>query len=152
MGSIFASQTTDTVPIPFAAPHTATLRKLTGRELDKAQEVHLKNTIAGRWASHGWAAVFQRQLEKGIATNADAEKLLRDPLNGYDRHTLVNAGLIAWSFPEPALAPAAIDDLDDDALDWFAREILQRTKPSLFQTEDEREAARKNDSGAYTVR
>jgi len=152
MGSPFASQTTDTIALPFDPDQTATLRKLTGRELDKAQEVHLRNTIGGRWASHGWAAVFQRQLEKGIATNADAERLLRDPLNGYDRHTLVTAGLTAWSYPEPALSAEAIEDLDDDALEWFATEILKRTKPGLFQTEDEATAARKNGSGVSISR
>ncbi len=152
MGSIFASQTTDTVVIPFDPAHTATLRKLTGRELDKAQEVHLRATISGRWAAHGWAAEFQRQLEKGIASNTVAERLLRDPLNGYDRHALVAAGLTAWSYPEPALTPEAIEDLDDDALEWFARAILQLTKPGLFQTEDEAEAARKNGVGASISR
>ena len=145
MGSPFASRTTDTIALPFDPPHTATLRKLTGRELDKAQEVHLRDIVAGRWSPHGWAAVFQRQLAKGIATNADAEHLLRDPLNGYDRHAIVTAGLTAWSYADPVLSPEAIEDLDDDALEWFAREILRRTKPGLFQTADEAEAAQKND-------
>ena len=36
MGSPFASRTTDTIALPFDRDHTATLRKLTGRELDFA--------------------------------------------------------------------------------------------------------------------
>lgn len=142
--SMFASRSPDTIPIPFAPEHTATLRKLTGRELDTAQGDHLRATIAGRWAAHGWAAVFQRQLQAGTATAADAQRVLADPLNGYDRHSIVKAGLLAWTVPDPALNAEAIEDLDDDALEWFAVEIMKRTKPRLFQTVDEAETARKN--------
>lgn len=42
-----------------------------------------------------------------------------------------------WAVP-------AIDDLDDDALTFFATEIMRLTKPSLFETVDEQEADRKN--------
>lgn len=146
MGSIFASHTTDTIPIPSDPPHTATIRKLTGRELDRAQEVHLRATIGGRWAAHGWAATFQQQLAKGTATAADAERLLMDPLIGYDRHALVEDGLTAWSYTEPERGAKAIEDLDDDALDYFARAILKLSKPSLFLTADEAEAVKKTAS------
>jgi len=148
--SIFASQTSQTIPIPGAAPHTVTIRKLTAGELDAAQGVHLRTTLAGRWAPHGWAAQFTQHLAKGTATPVEAERVLSDPLNGYDRHTLVKAGLVAWSVPDPVLSPEAIDDLDDDTLEFFAREILQVSKPSLFRTPEEAEAARKNASGFFT--
>ena len=142
---MFASRSADTIPIPFAdPPATCTVRCLTGRECDEAQKEHLKATIAGRWSAHGWAAQFQRQLAAGTATEADAAKLLADPLNGYDRHTIVKSGLIAWTLADPPLSPEAIEDLTDDALEWFALEILQRTKPSLFQTVEEAAAAKKN--------
>lgn len=39
----------------------------------------------------------------------------------------------------------ALEDLDDEAVEFFAREILKFSKPSLFRTEAEEEAARKND-------
>jgi hypothetical protein len=144
--SIFASRSTsDPIPIPGVdPPATCTVRKLTGRELDTAQGDHLRATIAGRFAAHGWAAVFQRQLKAGLATDADAQQVLDDPLSGYDRHAIVKAGLLTWTIPEPALSPEAIEDLEDDALEWFAVEIMKRTKPRLFQTADEAEIAQKN--------
>ena len=161
---MFASRTTDTIPIPFAdPPATCTVRSLTGRESDAAQAAHLTATIAGRFAAHGWAAQFQQQLAKGTATAADAEKVLADPLNGYDRHTIVKAGLLAWTIADPILpAPIAkptdaaslaaaaardaiIEDLTDEELEWFAREILRRTKPALFQTADEAAVEKKSD-------
>jgi len=147
--SMFAAQTTDTIPIPFAAGKTATIRALTGGELDAAQGAHLKATIAGQ-STHGWAATFQRKLASGTATAADANAALADPLGGYDRHTIVKAGVLAWTVPE-ALSPAAIDDLVDDALEWFATVILRKSKPALFQTVAEVEETRKNASGGSTV-
>jgi hypothetical protein len=166
--SIFASRSTsDPIPIPGVdPPATCTVRKLSGRELDTAQGDHLRATIAGRFAAHGWAAVFQRQLKAGLATDADAQHVLDDPLSGYDRHAIVKAGLLAWTITDPALpAPAAdtsddttraktaaargtvIEDLDDDALEFFAVAIMRRTKPGLFLTVDEAEQARKNAPG-----
>ncbi len=172
MASIFASRTTsDPIPLPGTdPPQTVTVRTLTGGELDHAQGVHLRATIGGRWAAHGWAAVFQRQLAAGTATAADAQRLLEDPLNGYDRHALVHAGLMAWSFADPAL-PAQVSDADTSAeaiaaraarvkviadltdapLEFLAREILRRSKPGLFLTVDEAEAKKKSASDGSTL-
>jgi hypothetical protein len=149
---MFASRSTDTIPIPFAVPAaTCTLRPLTGKECDEAQEAHLRATIGGRWSAHGWAAQFQQQLAKGTATEADAAKVLADPLAGYDRHTIVKRGLTAWSIADPALSAEAIDDLTDEPLEWFAREILRRTKPALFETVAERELVKKTGSAPSSV-
>lgn len=147
--SMFASRTTDTMPIPFESGQTITLRKLTGGETDAAQEAHLRATIAGRWSPHGWAATFQRQLAKGVV--ADVQQALTDPLLGYDRLTLATAGIVAWSMSEPALSPEAIADLGDDELDWVAREILRRTKPALFLTVEDAKAAEKELSASASV-
>ena len=153
--SMFASRTTDTIPIPFEPGHTATIRGLTGGEADAAQAAHLRSSIGGRFWAHGWAASFQQQLAKGIATYADAAKLLTDPLNGYDRLTMVKAGLLSYTVPEPALTPetrdAVIADLGDDALEYFAREILRRTKPALFLTAEDAKAAEKELSAPASV-
>ena len=135
--SIFASETQATIPIPFDPPHTVTIRRLTGAEVERAQSEHLKSIINGR-SSRGWSRVFQRALVKG-ASEADAEAALRDPLNGYDRAVIVEAGLLAWSYGE--VTPERRADLDDEALEFLAHEILRLTKPALFQTADEIEAA-----------
>jgi hypothetical protein len=141
--SIFASQTSVTIPIPFDDPHTVTIRKLTGRELERAQAEHMRSMVGGR-SVRGWSGAFQRILN-GLATPADAQQVLADPLGGYDRTTIVRAGLISWSYPQ-AIAPLtpseavdrsrtdAVEDLDDEALEFLATEILRRTKPGLFHT------------------
>lgn len=145
--SIFASHTTATVPIPFDMPHTVSIRRLTGRELEAAQEAHRSNLAGG--SPRLWAATFRRVLEHG-ASDPEVLKAIADPLTGYDRFALVRSGLLAWSYPQ-SLTPtqtggpvAAIDDLDDEAVDFIATEVLRLTKPALFHASEEAETARKN--------
>lgn len=146
MGSPFASLVqSDPIPLPFDLPHTVTVRKLTGAEVERAQSVHQRSIASGR----GWANKFRREIEKGIATDGQVLEAIADPLLGYDRMTMVQAGLVAWSYetkpgkPKP-LTTDAKADLDDEALDFIALEVLRLTKPGLFQTEEEREQATKN--------
>ena len=138
--SIFASETSTTIPIPFDVPQTVTIRKLTGREVEQAQAAHRDSFLGS--SPRLWSATFRKALEKG-ATDPDVQKALADPLLGYDRYTVAKVGAIAWSYPRP-VGPEAVDDLCDEALDFFATEILRLTKPALFLTDEEREAARKN--------
>lgn len=158
MSSPFASRTTKTIPIPFDPPNEVTIQKLAGRHLGKAQ---LENQVLAidNLRRMGGAA-FQKELE-GLG---DAEKraaLVKehqaDPLNGYDRYEVLAKGIKSWSYEEK-LDPVevvetdgvtrmripAIDDLDDEAADFIAREILRLTKPALFQTAEEIETATKN--------
>ena len=145
--SIFASQTQKTIPIPFDAPHTATIHKLSGKDLDAAQYEHMAGVLSGR--GRNWATRFIRLAKDGLATEADAQKILTDPLVGYDRLTMVQAGLISWTYQDgDRMKPVTLDaihDLDDEALELFATAILRLTKPALFQTAAEQEQAVKND-------
>jgi len=138
--SIFASETTETIPIPFDAPHTVTVQKLTGRGVDAAQLDHMAGVVTGR--GRNWATRFLELARAGTAGPADAQKVLDDPLSGYDRLTLVKRGVKAWTYGE--VTEARLEDLDDEALEFLARAVLRLTKPALFQTDAEREADQKN--------
>lgn len=73
-----------------------------------------------------------KQLQKASAASDD------------DRLTaVVRAGLKTWTVDAP-VTPETIDDLDGEALNHFATEIMRLTKPELFQTAEEQEAAQKN--------
>jgi len=156
MASPFASLTTsDPIPLPADAGAWIKVRRLTGKEHDQAQESHRNEFASGR--TNAWASVFRRALEKG-ASDPDVLKALRDPLTGYDRYVLVRKGLVSWSYPgvinkiePPPDTYDAIRDLDDEAVDAIAREVLKLTKPALFQTPDEEETERKNDSRSFTA-
>jgi hypothetical protein len=159
MGSPFASQTqSDPIPLPFDPPHTVTVRKLTGRECDAAREAHATGLSGG--GSRLWATKFRRILEGSISDKREVEQAIADPLTGYDRYALVRAGLVAWSYPQSitpltpsevvvALRKDAIEDLDDEAVDFIATEVLRLTKPGLFHaTKEDADRAQKELSAA----
>ncbi len=139
--SIFASKTQVTISIPFDLPNTVTLRALTGKESDEAQESHRGSLASG--SARSWANVFRRSLEKGPKDDA-VLKALADPVLGFDRFVVISKGLVAWSYTDaplndPVARQAAIDDLKDGVADFFATEILRLTRPALFETPEERD-------------
>ena len=63
-----------------------------------------------------------------------------DPINDYDRMTLLCKGIVGWYGPyydDTPLSPDAIAGLDQPTADWAAHEIIGMHS----QTEGEREAA-----------
>jgi len=143
--SIFASQTQETISIPFDPPHTVTVRKLTGKEHEAAQVAHRAGVAAVR--PNMWSAYFRRVIESATSTDGDVRAAIADPLLGYDRFVVVKSGLLAWTYPEPMTR--TIDDLDDESVDFIATEILRLTKPALFFiSEEDAKAAQKETDAA----
>jgi len=142
--SIFASRVTKVIELPFDAPQTVTIQKLAGRHLQKAHEADQFATVEGLKRMGGVA--FQRELA-ALGDDAKREALVAqqqaDPMNGYDVYVLLTHGIKSWSYGVP-VSPEAIEDLDEEAVAFLAREILQLSKPGLFLTADERQAAQKN--------
>jgi hypothetical protein len=148
MSSPFASLTvSDRIPLPFDEGQWIQVRKLTGRECERAQEAHRGNLTTS--SPRSWAATFRRMLEQG-KSDPEVLQAIRDPLTGYDRFTLIRCGLVRWSYPHsltPPLTPGAgtdyVDDLDDEAVDFIATEVLRVTKPALFHATEEDAAVEK---------
>ena len=143
MASPFASHVTEIVALPFDPPHTATIQKLSGKDLDAAQYAHMVGVATGR--GRNWATRFLSLAGAGVATEADAVKVLSDPLSGFDRLALVKSGVKAWSYDAVPVTAEAVEDLDDEALEFLASSVLKLTKPALFQSAEDREASKKND-------
>lgn len=158
MSAPFASRITKTLELPFDPPQTVTIRKLPGRHLEAAARERVFSRMEAMRRMGGPS--FQRELQAAIAEeereaeaagpatseleSAPAPAAVEpDPLLGYDKDVLLVRGIAAWSYPEP-VTPELIEDLEADAAEWIAREILRLTKPSLFQTAEELEAATKN--------
>lgn len=153
--SIFASHTQATWPIP-GTSFTVTVQKLSGRALEVAESEHLRGEFNGA-NPRGWAGKFRKLLAEGGATDADAQKAIVDPLGGYDRLTVALRGVKAWTCVDAEGEPipvnaATVADLDDEALEFMAIEVMRLTKPHLFQTTEEQGDARKNDSAPSTSR
>lgn len=150
--SIFTSQIQQTIPL---GEGTVTIRKLSGRHLAKAAE---ENQIAAH-------AFFERmggeEFRKQLAaigdtreTTAAVARAAVNPLNGYARGVLLVKGIVAVSevpsfatMTPDAKAAWFDDELSDEDEELLARAILRLTKPALFLTADEAEAARKNAPG-----
>lgn len=144
MPSPFASLiTSDPIPLPFDSEHWITVRKLTGRQYEEAQTRHRLGVVNG----DRWAGFFRTAVERG-PTSKEAALILADPLTGYDRYALVRLGLVAWSY---STSLEAIEELDDEAIDFIAREVLRLTKPALFQTPEQQETEQKNAVGSFTA-
>jgi len=169
--SMFASDTQVTLDIPFDPPHTVTLQKLNGRQLVRAQKASFNSMIA-EVQGRGGAKVqkdIQTLFERDAADTAKAiAEVQADPLNGYDPYSLLYSGIKAWSVGKPlelvavvektadsrdvtVLRIPAIDDLDEEAVHWFATEVMRLTKPALFLTEEAAKATQKETDAAPPV-
>ena len=129
--SMFASQTQETIALPFALPHTITIRKLTGREYEAVQQAAINIFRVGEARPRGFSVLMRKLLAKDITTTAaEVEQALRDPLTGFDRYAVIGAGLVSWTLTEKL---DAVMDLDDEAAEFIAVAIMRLTKPALFQ-------------------
>ena len=157
---IFASRSTKVVEVPFDKPNTITVRQLVGRQLGKAQQAFwavLSEQSRGQVALQKDLAELRAVISGDDGPKSDEDKAAEakakreavskaaaDPLNGFDPATLILLGVTEWTYPE-AITAEVIDDLSDEAMTFFASEVLRHTKPALFKSEDERKADQKND-------
>ena len=154
--SVFTSRVTDTVEVPGLV---VTVRKLAPRHLHAAEQANSFEAIKHFKALGG--AAFMKDLKqlmsgeagagaddgtaKGDVIAQAAAAHAKDPMNGFDRQVLLEKGIVSWQGEDaPALSPEAIEDLDDDAQLAIATRILKLSKPSLYRTDEEQEAVRKN--------
>lgn len=143
--SIFASRAQKTLEIPFDPPHVVVIQRLAVRHLGQAMLENQLHSIDTFRKMGG--AQFQKELNaiRDDAKTDEAKPVTptpADPLAGYDRDVLMQHGIVSWSYPEPVAD--MLPDLTDEASDFFAREILRLSKPALFLTADQNEAATKN--------
>lgn len=151
---MFASRQTKDVQVPGA---TVTIRRMSYLQLEAAERAKAKQAMT---AMASLAAVTSQM--DGIGT-AIAEAIRKraetadpdpaaaapvDPLDDYDLRTVLVSGLVAVKVDGAAKAEpftdAMADDLEPDLAPLLAREILQLTRPALFQTAEEAQAAEKN--------
>jgi hypothetical protein len=166
MSSPFA-RATNTIPIPFDLPNEVTVQQLNARQLGKAQKAFFNELIAevqvrgGAKIQKDIQQLWEKTPEEKQAAETEVAKVKADPLNGFDKYTLLYDGIKAWTYPDSlervsvveqtadgrsvtVVRVPAIDALNDDAVTFFATEVLRITKPSLFLTKDEQAAEQKN--------
>lgn len=139
--SVFTSLVTQVVAIPHDAGQTATIRKLAPKHLEAAAKAAQLRAIEDFRAMG--AAQFLKELQAVGGEQAATSAAATDPLLKFDRLTLLEHGVTGWTYTQ-SCTRASFEDLDEETLDCLSRAVLRLAKPSLFETDVEREAARKN--------
>lgn len=150
---MFASDVTKVIDsLPFDPSHSAIVRKLSGWQLGKASKAFFNDLI--REVVERGGAKVQKEVEALFADpekfNDEVAKVKADPLNGFDKFTLVAHGVNEmskrpeWASMEKSKRLELAREMDDEVVDFFATEIMKLTKPALFMTGDEAEAEKKS--------
>lgn len=154
---MFVSRTRQTIPVPYpdaADPAaTVTIQKLTGLQLQEAEEVMTKR-VRAELSDPAAREALAEGIQSALAQLKDLpdevrQRIQPDPLGTYDNFTVLRHGLVGWSYRDEAGAPLAVTDdrireIDAENAPALTKAILQLTKPGLFQTVEEQEASRKN--------
>lgn len=119
------------VQIPHEPGESMTFRKLGWKQLQKARDLRSRE---GLETLKAMGPEMQRAMADAQNTGA-TEAALRDPANRYDRATLLQAGIVRWSYREKC-NPANIDALDPMTAEWAFRELVALNDPQ--ETEDAR--------------
>ena len=144
--SVFTSLVTEICTVPGDPGQTITIRKLAPKHLEAAAKAAQRRARA-EMAELQRSEALMAQLAELLAHQAQAPAVaqaLADPLHTHDALTVIEHGVIAWSY-ERERTREAFEDLDEDTQTWLARAVLRLAKPALFQTPAEREGERKND-------
>lgn len=142
MTSVFTSRITKEITIPNTDGATATVRKLNPKALEAAAKEQQRQALESVKAIGGMSVVRELR-DAAAATPSDAPAETPNPMLGFDRLTLIEKGVVGWSFEEP-LTVASFEDLDEETASFLAREVLQLARPDLFLTVEQAEGARKN--------
>lgn len=137
---VFASLATRTIGMPGDPEATVTIRRLSPRQLQRAERIRRQEALAEFRALGGAELMREIQALGGTA----AARAQADPLDLFDRQTLLEAGVVSWSYEAPALSPESLADLTEPVAQALASEILRFSRPDLYQTAEAQEEAQKN--------
>jgi hypothetical protein len=151
--SIFLSRVTKDITVG-DPPVTFTVRKLNGKALAKAAITGIMNAreLIGplgedfkRELAEARKAKAAEQSEADAAGTPVPPVDIDDPVSNFDHDALCLKGIVSATEAADFKNPDVIADLDDEVKATLAEAILRLSKPALFQTVAEQQAARKND-------
>ena len=135
----FTSLFTEVLKVPGDPDQTITIRMLAPESLEQAAKLQQRKVMQDVREMGGMAILKEFEDLKTAGTEARAS----DPLLQFDRVTLLEKGIIAWTY-EPKVSRATCTDLTEEVAEFVARAILRLAKPSLFVTAEEAEAEKKD--------
>ena len=127
---MFASDVTKEIITPSEPSYTVTIRRLSGRKLQRAHMATMREAGAVV-ADVGGKEVFDTLKAMGgeeSARKRSAEEVPAD--RRFDRTQVLRDGIVSWS-AERQVDKAAIDDLEQETADMLFREILTLSRVTL---------------------
>jgi hypothetical protein len=100
--------------------------------LEEAQS--LKQTNALRALSGGLSEVVRDLQRERERSNGNETPRATDPVDNYDRMTLLTKGIVSWSYDAP-VTPTTIGELDEETAKWAASEIVTLQTQSTAERE-----------------
>jgi hypothetical protein len=140
-----------TVPIPHEPGETMTFRQLNWLDIQRAKEVRSAAVLKNMQQMGGGLLRELTEMNRGKVEEEAAAETVTDPTSDYDRFTLLDAGIVAWSYQAPCSAQNK-GDLDEATADWAAREILNLNKAPTEQETEQSFFASPGTSTAPAVR
>ncbi len=112
-------------PIPHEEGNEFLLRKLTWKQLERAADARADRS-APRVRAVGGEVMAALQTVK----RDDLDEGRENPLNTYDRGTLLEMGVANWRGPlyEKDFKKESIEQLDSDTADWAATRLVEMSK------------------------
>lgn len=132
---MFASRNTRVLEIPGESGETATIRRLSWKQLREARESVERKALL-QLKEMGGAAVL-RELRAGESATPPAEPAAADPFLQYDPEILLKHGITALSGVQRITADV-LADLEAVPAAWLARQIFE------FSTSERTEEQAKN--------
>ena len=108
------------VEIPHEDGEWLELKTLSWRELEQARKARSNEVFANMRAMGSDILATLRDVKTD-----DVQQAAADPVNEYDRATLLKSGIVGWSY-ESAFSPEKVDELDERTAAWAAAEIAPK--------------------------
>ena len=118
------------IELPHEPEQWVEVRQLSYLQLDLASDVSTLRSMnkLGQLDAGTRQQMAEIQLARFRNETTVAEVVVADdPLTGYDVQTLLQAGVIAWSYDE-AVTPESVDQLDEATAEYVARELVPKTE------------------------
>lgn len=122
---MFSSRTTKAIQTPTTPSYVVTIRQLSGRAKERAQQASLSRA-AEMIERFGGAKVLS-EIQKLGGEDAVRSSGEQDPASGFDRHQVLLDGIVSWTADE-SVTPETIDDIEDETADLLFREILRLSR------------------------
>lgn len=117
--------------VPHDPDHWVEFRPLSGKQLRKAARNRRLNSAEELRAYGG--DLMRAMRDNGVT--AEQAAAVADPLNDYDADTMLEAGIIGWSYESPL--KGNIENLDEPTERW-ALETIGRISGLYPESEDEK--------------